>query len=263
MAKVLDDCKGIYFIELGKFSDVKNCFKFPDGYDFSCFAKEPTIYKFGKTTNIASRIKDHISNFKKCNINLSKNNLKVFIPIENDKLKSVEENLLKTFGDMYRNFPFTGIDDTRRKELIFLHDDELKRVIDEIQNPSKTVVLPPKEIRKLEIIDMFQDISGLYKDYVKLSAFESSIQPFKDIDLTNYSNYCLHLEELKQYLFKRDGSIVMYIEPKNQPRNFYKNIRLVKFEEYKTIPNVAHHEQLARCKVGGDEYWMYIPRFPC
>jgi len=259
MAKVLDDCTGIYFIELGKFRDVKHCFKFPDGYDFSCFSKEPTIYKFGKTTNIASRIKDHISNFKKCNINLSKNNLKVFISIENDKLKSVEENLLKMFSDMYRNFPFTGIDDTRRKELIFLHDDELKRVIDQTQNLSKTIVLPSKEIRKIDSIDTLQDIS----EYAKLSAFENSIQPFKDIDLTNYSKYCLHFEELKQYLFKRDGSIVMYIEPKNQPRNFYKNVRLVKFEEYTPGPNVAHHDQLARCKVGGDEYYIIIPRFPC
>ena len=259
MAKVLDDCTGIYFIELGKFSDVKSCFKFPDGYDFSCFSKEPTIYKFGKTTNIASRMKDHISNFKKCNINLSKNNLKVFIPIENDKLKSVEENLLKTFGDMYRNFPFTGIDDTRRKELIFLHDDELKRVIDQIQNSSEAIASPPKEIRKLELIDTLQDIS----DYAKLTVVENSTQPFKDIDLTNYSKYCLHFEELKQYLFKRNGSIVMYIEPKNQPRNFYKNVRLVKFEEYKPGPTVAHHEQLARCKVGGEDYYIVIPRFPC
>ena len=42
--------------------------QFPEGYDFSCFSKDPIVYKFGKTTNIASRVKDHVSNFKKCNI---------------------------------------------------------------------------------------------------------------------------------------------------------------------------------------------------
>lgn len=263
MSKILQECTGIYFIQLGKFSDIKQCFKFPEGYDFSCFSKDPIVYKFGKTTNIASRVKDHVSNFKKCNINLNKDSLKAFIPIENENLKMVEEKLLKMFSDMYRNFPFTGIDDTRRKELIFLNDDEFIKVQEQCKNIVEDLKEPVKEIRKVELIDTLEDIRKYYGNYEKMVAFENSIEPLKDIDLRDYSKYCYELDEVRQYLFRKDITIVMYIEPKNQPRNFYKDVRLVKIDKSTDVPVISDNEFLAICKVSGEEYYILIPRFPC
>lgn len=262
MSKVLQDCTGIYFIELGKFSEIKECFKFPEGYNFSCFDKDPVIYKFGKTTNIASRLKDHTTNFKKCNIKLNKDSLKVFYPVENDKLKCVEEKMLKTFSDMYRNFPFTGIDETRRKELIFLDNDEFGKIQEECKKIINDLETPVKEIRKVDLIDTLKDITKYYDSYDKMLAFENSIESLKDIDIRDYSKYCFELGEVRPYLFKKDKTIYINLEPKNQPKNLYKGVRLVKMDNSTDVPVISNMDFLAICKVNGDDHFILIPRFP-
>jgi hypothetical protein len=273
MSKVLEDCVGVYFIELGKFDTVKECFKFPEGYDFSTFAKNPTVYKFGKTTNIASRIKDHIANFKKCNIKLNKENLKLFfaVPGTAEDLKKVEDTLHKTFSDMFRNFPFTGIDDTRRKELIFFHDDEFEKIKELCNNLISKKEEPVKEIRKVELIDTLENVTKYYNgwgiDWDRTFNFENTTPILKlDFELLDYSLYCRELGEIKPYLYTREYNniltIVLYITTKNNScKNYYK-VKLIKNENNLEMPAVDNNYLLGKCSINQEPYFVIIPRHP-
>jgi hypothetical protein len=289
--KVLSDCIGIYFIELGNFEDIKQYFILPNDFNMEDF-KNRKVYKFGKTTNIVSRLKDHISDFKKINIKLSKSSLVNFTIIEENKIKNVESLLCSTISEMFRNFPFPDVNNCRRKELAFLNSDELNRLInfvdsskDKVFEESMTSENTTKEVKKSKVVksespkvvkpvNIMDSITTLTDKMNYEYLYDSSIPFLKDVDFFDYSYSCPDIGEIKQYLYKKlqynwstkeeKETLIILASPKGC-KNFYKNVELVKNNGDSSLItrlNSDSQKICFKCKFEGEDYYVSIPRHP-
>lgn len=109
-----------------------------------------------------------------------------------------------------------------------------------------------------------ENITKYFQNSKTMFEFESSASVLKlDYDLLDYSLYCRELGEIRPYLYTREYdnilTVVMYIEPKNYPKNYYK-VKL--FKDEGKIPAVDNSYLLGKCTINKESYYVSIPRHP-